>query len=129
MHELSIAQGIVDQVVALARKHVATRVSGVTVVVGATRLVVPESLQLAFEAAAQGTSADGAELRIVEQPTQATCNHCGRSFQPPVDCYVCPGCGRASVLWYVEPGRKASAWCAHQNSCGWFGPLTTWENT
>ena len=42
---------------------------------------------------------------------------------------TCPGCGRASVLWYVEPGRKASAWCAHQNSCGWFGPLTTWETT
>lgn len=39
----------------------------------------------------------------------------------------CPGCGRPSVLWYVEPGRKSSAWCEHQNSCGWFGPLTALE--
>ena len=97
MHELSIAQGIVDQVVAIARKHEATRVSRVTVVVGAMRLVVPEALQLAFEAAAQGTLAEAAELRIVEQTTRATCNHCGRSFEPVIDCYCCPDCGRADA--------------------------------
>ena len=36
---------------------------------------------------------------------------------------VCPACGRASVWFWVEPGRMAGARCNHRNSCGWFGPL------
>ena len=38
----------------------------------------------------------------------------------------CPGCGRLSVWWYIDPGRKRTASCNHiGNSCGWYGRL--WE--
>lgn len=42
---------------------------------------------------------------------------------------ACPACGRPSVMWYLDPTKKASASCHHKNSCGWYGPLTSWGNT
>lgn len=35
----------------------------------------------------------------------------------------CPGCGRASVWWLIEPHSMAQAQCDHRNSCGWHGWL------
>lgn len=36
---------------------------------------------------------------------------------------LCPGCARASVWFWVEPGRMGGARCNHRNSCGWYSPL------
>jgi hypothetical protein len=39
---------------------------------------------------------------------------------------VCPSCGRPSVWWPIYPRCTAgNARCAHLNSCGWWGPLST----
>jgi hypothetical protein len=35
----------------------------------------------------------------------------------------CPGCGRASVWWLIEPDAWMGARCNHVNSCGWAGRL------
>ena len=34
---------------------------------------------------------------------------------------TCPGCGRPSVYFAVEPTNQTWARCNHQNSCGWWG--------
>lgn len=36
---------------------------------------------------------------------------------------VCPGCGRPSVWFWLNPGKLAGVRCKHLNSCGWSGPL------
>ena len=36
---------------------------------------------------------------------------------------TCPGCGRPSVWFCIEPTTRQSAGCNHQNSCGWYGQL------
>ncbi len=36
---------------------------------------------------------------------------------------ACPGCGRESAWFYLEPGRQTTATCDHKNSCGWYGFL------
>ena len=33
----------------------------------------------------------------------------------------CPGCGRPSVWWPLEPRDNPRAMCDHRNSCGWTG--------
>jgi hypothetical protein len=35
----------------------------------------------------------------------------------------CPGCGRESVWWLVDPATWKGAKCEHRNSCGWSGRL------
>lgn len=37
----------------------------------------------------------------------------------------CPGCGRHSVWWLVDPEKAHTARCNHEESCGWYGQL--WE--
>lgn len=35
----------------------------------------------------------------------------------------CPRCRRESVWWWIDPNRLISAYCNHQQSCGWKGPV------
>lgn len=67
MHELGIAQGIVELV---AEKSEGARVVRVVVVVGRLVAVLPDALRFCFELAAEGTVAEGAALEILETDTQ-----------------------------------------------------------
>lgn len=97
MHEMSIATHLIGEILDVARANHLVSVSEVDVEVGVQRLVVPEALQLCFEAVREGTVAEGARLRIVEVPARAECRSCGMAFEPEIDCYACPRCGLADV--------------------------------
>jgi hydrogenase nickel incorporation protein HypA/HybF len=98
MHEMSIAASMLDVVLQAAEQAGATRVEAVEVEVGALKLVVPEVLQVAWEAVRADTLADGAVLRIEEIPARAECRQCGRQFEPDIAySFLCPGCNRADV--------------------------------
>lgn len=97
MHEMAIAASVVEHVLEVAQQNGAARVSAVELEVGVLQLIVPEALQLAFEAASQGTLAQHAELKITETPAAAECRRCRTRFEPAIDDYLCPGCGEADV--------------------------------
>ena len=77
MHELSIAQALVEQVEAIAAKEQATRVARVVLTVGALSGADPEALRGAFPLVAEGTLADGAELVVEPVPARVRCRACG----------------------------------------------------
>jgi hydrogenase nickel incorporation protein HypA/HybF len=91
MHELSIAQAIVD----VATRHAeGRRVAKVEVRVGHLRQVIPDSLDFAFGLLTQGTALDGAELAITHVPAAGRCRDCGvRSVMEsfPLCCARCNG--------------------------------------
>ena len=95
MHEMSIATHLLECVLDAAGQHAAVRVDEVQVSVGVMRAVVPEALEMAFEAAGMGSIAEGARLKIVEIQPTARCLECGESFGPEIDDFLCPRCGRA----------------------------------
>jgi hydrogenase nickel incorporation protein HypA/HybF len=98
MHEMSIAASMLDVVLQTAEQAGATRVELVEVEVGALKLVVPEVLQVAWEAVRADTLADGAILKIEEIPARAECRQCGRHFEPDIEySFLCPACNRADV--------------------------------
>ena len=97
MHEMSIALAIVEQLEALAAEHEAVRIDELTVRAGALRGIVPDALDLAFEAAATGTRAEGAVLHLEIVPPVARCRVCGARFEPRSDSFLCSGCGKADV--------------------------------
>lgn len=35
----------------------------------------------------------------------------------------CPGCGKASIWFLIDPAKATNARCDHRNSCGWTGSL------
>jgi hydrogenase nickel incorporation protein HypA/HybF len=94
MHELSLAESIVDITVRHARGR---RVTRVEVAVGHLRQVVPSALSFAFELVAQGTPAEGAELVLEEIPAGALCRACGAESRLDGLPLACRGCGSGDV--------------------------------
>ena len=95
MHEMSIATELCDQVAHAAEAHGAVRVERVVVEVGLLQLVVPEALQIAWQACTENTPLSGVPLEIVEIAPRARCRACGADFAPDVDSYACPECSVA----------------------------------
>ena len=91
MHELAIA----DAVVEIVTRHAGDRrVLAVDVQVGHLRQVVPGALTFAFGLVAEGTCAEGAELRLEEVPAAARCRACETETQQtgwPMGCGACGG--------------------------------------
>lgn len=105
MHEVSIAQGMLDIALDYCGKKGYHSIKSITVRIGKAAGVVPDSLQFAFEALKTETIAENAILIINEVPVTGTCNSCGKHFTVD-EAYViqCPLCG--SMSFAVETGRE-----------------------
>ncbi len=97
MHELSIADALVDQILDEAREHGMSCVNEVEVHTGMLRQVVPEVMQEAFREVRVGTIVQDAVLVIKEIDAEAQCCICNLKFKPDLDCFVCPSCHKADV--------------------------------
>ncbi len=105
MHEVSIAQGMLDIALNYCEKNGHERIKSITVKIGKAAGVVPDSLQFAFEALKSETIAGEAVLIIDEVPVSGSCAGCGRRFSVD-EAYLiqCPFCGSMSIN--VETGRE-----------------------
>jgi len=93
MHELSVAQRIVEIAEERASKSGLAKISAIKVRIGGLTTVVPEALRFCFTFATEGTLAAGAELVIEEVPAEAKCNSCGKAFRITEAYFlVCPSC-------------------------------------
>ena len=90
MHEFSIAEALLDQVVRYAPRG--PRVSGVDIRVGALRGLDPEAMQMSWQAVTIGTPLDGVVLSVDQLPWTITCSDCGRVWASPVPFVSCE-CG------------------------------------
>jgi hydrogenase nickel incorporation protein HypA/HybF len=91
MHELSIAEGVVEVV---SRHAAGRRVHRVELRIGHLRQVVPSALEFAFELLAAGTPLEGAELDIESVPARGICRACGAETALggfPLRCGSCGG--------------------------------------
>jgi hydrogenase nickel incorporation protein HypA/HybF len=98
MHELSVAQALVEQVEDLARQHRASGVHLIRVRVGPLAGVVPEMLATAFPLAAAGTRAEAARLELVDAPIRVRCPSCHAETEARPNKLVCGACGE----WRTE---------------------------
>ncbi len=74
------------------------RVRRVVVEVGKLSLVSPDSLRFCFEAASQGTAAEGAELVIEQLEGRGRCRVCGAEVTMESPVTAC-GCGAYDLEW------------------------------
>jgi hydrogenase nickel incorporation protein HypA/HybF len=96
MHELSIAQSILDIVL----QHLppeAPPVETVKVRIGRLSGVLAESLEFCFGVVVSGTPLEGARMEIEHIPAQATCRGCGKGFQVPETLFCCPSCATTDI--------------------------------
>jgi len=93
MHELSIAQSIVEIVQANLPVADAMSVKSVKIRIGQLSGVVPDSLEFCFTAITQETPLQGAALDIERVPFVLKCRSCGISFESEAGIVLCPTCG------------------------------------
>lgn len=93
MHELSVCQGMLGQVEAIARSHHASGVRRIRVQVGPLSGVEPQLLEQAFPLARAGTVAEQAELVIESLPVRVHCETCGRDSDAAPNRLLCAACG------------------------------------
>lgn len=93
MHELSVAQALVEQVDDLARQHGAQGVHLIRVRIGPLAGVVGDLLATAFPLAAAGTPAEAAQLDLVDAPIVVRCRSCGAETEAQANRLLCGACG------------------------------------
>jgi hydrogenase nickel incorporation protein HypA/HybF len=93
MHEMSLAESIIQIAEDTARSNGAARVSLVLLEVGRLAGVEIEALRFCFDAASRSSLASGAQL-VIEQPEgSAWCMPCGESVPLASLADPCPKCG------------------------------------
>ncbi len=98
MHEMALAQGVVDIAVEQARANNAAGIRLVRLEIGALSHVEPRALSFCFDAVSRGTLAEGAVLEIDRPQGSATCLMCVKTF-PLANRYdPCPHCGSHQVV-------------------------------
>jgi len=97
MHEMSIAQSIVDIVEKELASHGVQQLKTVNIAVGKLAAVVPEQLAFCFSMITLETSLAGATLNIREVPPGYMCSTCGVEFTFGGMAIVCPKCGDTHI--------------------------------
>jgi hydrogenase nickel incorporation protein HypA/HybF len=97
MHELSIAQNIVE----IIHKHIPEaeweKVASVHLKIGKVAGVVSDSLDFSFQAITAETSLRNTRLEVESIPFRVLCNACGVTTENEVGFTVCSECGSGNT--------------------------------
>ena len=126
MHEISIAERIIQIAEAKAREQNAQSIQVIKLRLGTFTTIVPDALQFAFEIARHGTLSRDARLDIEIVPMIVRCVVCEASTQPVGGiCLICEQCGfpleilsgEELRIEYIEvdSAKEQSSWSQYQN--------------
>uniref|UniRef100_A0A7C4AHW4 Hydrogenase maturation factor HypA n=1 Tax=Fundidesulfovibrio putealis TaxID=270496 RepID=A0A7C4AHW4_9BACT len=115
MHEMSIAQSILDIIKQEMEKRGLTKLIRVKIKHGRLTNTVPEALETCFMALTVKTPLESAVFELEEVPALYRCFNCGREFSPDDTSRLlipCPGCneefghtvlaGKELFIEYIE---------------------------
>lgn len=97
MHEMSIAQSLVDILQEEMRKAGAQRLRSVRLEIGQMSAIMPDALSFGFEVITAGTNLEGAELILDSVPLKAACRACQREFEIERYAFYCPFCHSGDI--------------------------------
>jgi hydrogenase nickel incorporation protein HypA/HybF len=97
MHELAIAQNIVEIVQESVPRAQIQSVKIVKLKIGKMAGVVTDSLEFCFSAIASGTELQAARLEIEKIPTAGRCKACASDFTIEEYAFACPTCGSINI--------------------------------
>jgi hydrogenase nickel incorporation protein HypA/HybF len=92
MHELAIAQNILEIVRQAVPEEQTPSIKWVRIRVGKLAGVVPDSLDFCFSAIVNETKMAQAGLAIEQVPTVSRCKECGHQFEIQDLIFLCPAC-------------------------------------
>lgn len=93
MHEMSLAEGVLQIIEDAARAQGFARVKTVVLDIGQLAAVEPEALRFCFDAVIAGGIAEGATLEIMATPGEGWCMQCAATVPVTEQLGTCPQCG------------------------------------
>ena len=113
MHELSMAEAIVETVLDVAEKNDAQEIVEVTIEVGELTMLNPEQVKFLLGVLAEDTLLEGAEIIIEEVPVEIKCRSCEFTELANTDgsdhylaIVLCPKCDERNVE--ILKGRECN---------------------
>lgn len=108
MHEVGLVSNILDTLRDNAADHQITRITKIHLIIGKFSMVLPDSMQFAFESLrAEEVLFKDAELSIEEKELECLCNECKQTFAVGQSyAFVCPHCNSSNLQ--IISGRELS---------------------
>ena len=97
MHEMSLADGVLQVIEDSASVNGFSRVKTVWLEIGALAGVEVEAMRFCFDAVVKNTLADGAKLEIIATEGQGRCHTCNKTVPVRQRYDPCPLCGGYQV--------------------------------
>ena len=97
MHEMSLAEGVLQIIEESARTQNFTKVRKVWLEIGQLAGVEAEAMRFCFDMVVRDSIAHEASLEIIEMPGQARCLHCAEVVPVQTLLDACPKCGSYQV--------------------------------
>jgi hydrogenase nickel incorporation protein HypA/HybF len=98
VHEVSLAQSLLDIVQEYAEQHGFAGVNTLRVSCGRLSCVAPDALKFAFDLQAEGTCAEGSEIIFDLLPARVYCFECGLEYEVESFTAECPQCRSSEVV-------------------------------
>jgi len=99
MHEYAITRGIIETVLrVIEERGITAPVRSVHVIAGVCQGLIPESMQMFFDAEKQGTPLAEAELVVTLQPMVVRCPSCRIESELDEPILLCPECRGVAEL-------------------------------
>ena len=97
MHEMSIAQSLLEIIREEMAQHDAKVLKSVRLHIGQLSAIVPDSLSFCFEIMTSGTELEGAKLIMEIIPLRGVCRECSQEFEIRDYAFECPHCGSREI--------------------------------
>ena len=97
MHEMSIAQSVVEIIREEMQKCNATVLKSVRLNIGKMSAIVPEAFSFCFQVITDGTEIEGARLIMDVIPLRGYCHRCENEFEIVDYAFACPSCGDTGI--------------------------------
>ena len=97
MHELSIAQNILEIVDETLSKNQYKKLLEIKVQIGELIAIVPESLRFCYECLIKDSPYAGSKINIEVIPVKIFCKNCKKNYKIKELFFICPVCHKKNV--------------------------------
>ena len=104
MHELGLAQDVLEKVKAEARAKALSKVTYAKVKIGETLITDPPEFEEIFSTISAGSVAEGMQIDLEILPLKASCSDCKKEFKSKVLRLDCPHCGSTNIQ--ISSGKE-----------------------
>ncbi|MFB3924638.1 MAG: hydrogenase maturation nickel metallochaperone HypA [Syntrophales bacterium] len=104
MHELYLAESIIDIIDDYALKHGFRRVRSIKLSFGSLSCINTQSLEFAFSVQSRNTRAEGASLEFEITPARVLCLSCSEETDADSLPEKCPRCGGTEIM--LKDGKE-----------------------